>query len=164
MIEVIKQNKIGAGARKTRIFKAVAGDSTVSQHISSNSKCRAGKYSSIKKTLVFKGDVNKSSRHSSSWKDKSLLRKLAKIDFKQYFVIHRGTFSTKYSKFYKNEQEANCSCGFGIKGVVQERGNKSEQLIPCGEKRRKLHSPVINLKMLNQFIPSLHFKMKAFLS
>ena len=36
--------------------------STVSGHISSNSKCRAGQHSSINKKLVFK-----SSRHSTSW-------------------------------------------------------------------------------------------------
>ena len=131
-------------------------NSTVSQHISSNSKCRAGKRSSINKTLVFQRDVNKSSRHSSSWKDKSRLSKLAKVDFKPGFsvsskglqnTIHQDTFSTKNSKFSKNEQEANCSCGFGIKGDVEERSNDKnstcsmgvfEQLIPCGEKRRRL--------------------------
>ena len=46
-----------------------------------------------------------------------------------------------------NEQEANCSRGFGIKVYVEERGNKEnstcsrgvfEQLIPCGEERRRL--------------------------
>ena len=37
-------------------------NSTVSRHISSNSKCRACKRSSINKKLVFKRDVNKSSR------------------------------------------------------------------------------------------------------
>ena len=56
-------------------------------------------------------------------------------------------FQQKNSKFYKNEQEANCSRGFGIKGYVEERGNKEnatcsrgvfEQLIPCGEKRWRL--------------------------
>ena len=62
-------------------------------------------------------------------------------------TTHQGTFSKKNSKFYKDEQEANCSCGFGIKGDVEERGNNEnstcsrrvfEQLIPCGEKRRRL--------------------------
>ena len=75
----------------------------------------------------------------------------------------------KISKFYKDEQEANCSCGFGIKGDVEERGNNesstcpravSEQLIPCGKKDGVYH-PVINLKMLNQFITFLHFKMEG---
>ena len=84
-------------------------NSTVSQHISSNSKCRAGKRSSINKTLVFKRDVNKSSRHSSSWKDKSLFSKLAKVYFKPRYslsvkglrhAIHQDTFSIKNSKFY----------------------------------------------------------------
>ena len=40
-------------------------NSTVSQHISSNRKCRADKRSFINKTLAFKTDFNKSSRHSS---------------------------------------------------------------------------------------------------
>ena len=62
-------------------------------------------------------------------------------------TIHQDSFSTKNSKFYKDEQEANCSCGFGIKGDVEERGNNEnstcsrgvyEQLIPCGKKRRRL--------------------------
>ena len=141
-------------------------NSTVSRHISSNAKFRAGKCSSINKTLVFKRDVNKSIRHSSSWKDKSLLSKLAKSDFKQRYsvsgkglqnIIHQDTFSTKNSKFYKNEQEANCSCGFGFKKDVEERNNNEnsscsrgvfEQLIPCR----------INLKMLSQFIPFCPFQ------
>ena len=75
----------------------------------------------------------------------------------------------KISKFYKDEQETNCSCGFGIKGDVEERGNNEsstcprgvfEQLIPCGKKDGVYH-PVINLKMLNQFITFLHFKMES---
>ena len=83
--------------------------------------------------LVFKRDVNKSGRHSSSWKDKLLLSKLAKVDFKPGFsvsgkglqnTIHQDTFSTKNSRFYKNEKEGNYSHGFGIKGDVEERGNK----------------------------------------
>ena len=41
-------------------------NTTVSGHLSSNSKCRAGKRSFITKTLAFKRDVDKSSRHSSS--------------------------------------------------------------------------------------------------
>ena len=125
-------------------------NSTVSRHISSNFKCRTCKRSSINKTLVFKRHVNKSSEHSSSWKDKSLLSKLAKVDSKPGYsvsgkglqnTIHQNSFSTKNSKFYKDEQEANCSCGFGIKGDVEERGNNEnstysrgvfEQLIPYG--------------------------------
>ena len=131
-------------------------NSTVSRHISSNFKCRTCKRSSINKTLVFKRHVNKSSEHSSSWKDKSLLSKLAKVDSKPGYsvsgkglqnTIHQDSFSTKNSKFYKDEQEANCSCGFGIKGDVEERGNNEnstcsrgvfEHLIPYGEKRRRL--------------------------
>ena len=151
-------------------------NSTVSGHVSSNSKCRAGKGSSINKTLVFKRDVNKSSSHSSSWKDKSLLSKLAKVDFKPGYsvtgkglqnTIHQDAFLTKNFKFYQNEQETNCFRGFRIKGDAKERGNKEdstcsrgvfEQLIPCGE---KYYRHVINLKMLNQFIPFLHFKMEG---
>ena len=61
--------------------------------------------------FVFKRDVNKNSRHSSSWKDKSLLGKLAKVDFQPgysvsgkglHYIIQQGNFSTKNSKFYKN--------------------------------------------------------------
>ena len=60
-----------------------------------------------------------------------------------HYTSHQDIFFTKNSKFYENEQEANCSRGFGIKGNVDERGNKenstcsrgiSEQLIFCGEK------------------------------
>ena len=65
VIQAIKQNKIGAGAGKTRTFKAVAGDFKVKTlptqlflHTSpNNSKCRAGKRSSINKMHVFKRDV-----------------------------------------------------------------------------------------------------------
>ena len=81
---------------------------------------------------------------------------MAKVDFKPGYsvtgkglqnTIHQDSFSTKNSKFYKNEQEANCFRGFGIKGDVEEKGNKEnstcsrgvfEQVIPCGEKRRRL--------------------------
>ena len=76
------------------------------------------------------------------------------------------------SKFSKNEQEANCSRGFGIKRDVEEMGNKknstcstyvqSEQRILCGKKRRRL-SPCNHPKILNQSIPFLHFKMKDLL-
>ena len=102
-------------------------NSTVSGHISSNSKCRAGKGSSINKTLVFKRRVNKSSEHSSSWNGKSLLSQLGKVDSKPGYsvsgkglqnTIHQDSFSTKNSKFYKDEQEANCSCGFPIPSTI----------------------------------------------
>ena len=62
-------------------------------------------------------------------------------------TIHQDTFSTKNSKFYKNEQETNCSRGIEIKEDVEERSNQenstcsrrvSEKLIPYGEKRRRL--------------------------
>ena len=103
---------------------------------------------------------------------------LAKVDFKLgysvsgkglHYTIHRDTFSTKNSKFYKNEQEANFSRGFEIKEDIQKRGNKEnstcsrgvfEQLIPCGGKNGS-YCPVINLKLLNQFILFLHFKMEG---
>ena len=131
-------------------------NSPASRHIFSNSKCRTGKRSSPNKTLVFKRDVNRSSGHSSSWKYKSLLNNLAKADFKPgHSVSGKGlqntilqdTFSTENSKFYKDEPEANRSCGFGVKGDVEEWGNNGnstcsrevfEQLIPYGEKRRTL--------------------------
>ena len=89
-------------------------NSTVSRNIPSNSKCRADKLSSINKTLLFKRDVNKSSRHSSSGKDKSLISKLVKVDIKPGnsvsgkgldYAIHQDTFSSKNYKFNKNEQE-----------------------------------------------------------
>ena len=93
---------------------------------------------------------------------------MAKADFKPeglQFTIHQDTFSTKTSKCYKNEPGANCSCGFRIKGDVEERGNKEnsaysrgiyEQLVPLGKKDEG-YRPIINLKMLNQFVPFLHF-------
>ena len=67
-----------------------------------------------------------------SYSNKSLLSKLPKFDFKPGYsvsgkelqnIIHQDTFSTKNSKFSKDEEEANCSCGFGIKGDVKKRGN-----------------------------------------
>ena len=107
-------------------------NSTVSRCISSFSKYRPGKRSSINKLLVFKRDVTKKSRYFSSWMNKSLLGKLAKIDFKPgysvsskglHYTILQDNFSTKNSKFSKNEREANCSRGFGIKGDVEKRDN-----------------------------------------
>ena len=83
-------------------------NSTVSQHISSNSKERAVKRSFINKTVVFKRDVEKSSRHSSSWKDKLLINRLTKVDFIQnnLSVLKGHTIPTN-SKFYENEQKNN---------------------------------------------------------
>ena len=110
--------------------------SIVPLHISSNSKIRAGKHSSINKTLVFQRDVNKSSRHSSSWKNKSLLCQLAKVDFEPgysvsgkglHYTIHQDTFSTRNSKFYKNAQEANCSRRLGIKNLSRKGVKKRTQ-------------------------------------
>ena len=96
---------------------------------------------SLNKTLVFKRDINKISTHSSSWKNKSLLSKLEKVDFKPrcsvsgkglHYTIHQDTFSKKNSKFYKNEQKANCSRGFETKGDVEERGNKENSACSRG--------------------------------
>ena len=93
---------------------------------------------------------------------------MAKVDFKLEYSVSGKFSQRKFSKFYKDEQEANCFCRFGIKGDVEERGNNEsstcprgvfEQLIPCGEIDGVYH-PVINLKMLNQFITFLHFKME----
>ena len=62
-----------------------------------------------------------------------------------HYTIHQENFSTEISKFFENKQEANCSCGFGVKGGLKESDNKenssysggiSEQLILCVEKRR----------------------------
>ena len=57
---------------------------TSSQHIPEipNAKCKASKRWSINEAFAFKRDVNKSSRYSSSWKDKSLLSKLGKVYLK----------------------------------------------------------------------------------
>ena len=62
IIEAMKQNKTGVGAKKTGNFKKVASDVRVKvspTHISSNCKRGAGKLSSINKTLVFIRDVKK---------------------------------------------------------------------------------------------------------
>ena len=48
-----------------RRFQGDTTNPTASRHISSNTKCRVGKRSSINKTLVFKRDINESSSHSS---------------------------------------------------------------------------------------------------
>ena len=59
---------------------------------------------SVNKTFFLKKSVNKSSIHSSGWKDKSFLSKLAKVDFKRGYsisgkglhdTIYQVTFSTK---------------------------------------------------------------------
>ena len=108
-----------------------------------------------------------------SYSNKSLLSKLPKFDFKPGYsvsgkelqnIIHQDTFSTKNSKFSKDEEEANCSCGFGIKGDVKKRGNNEnstcsksvfEQLIPCGKKRRKLspYDKSKNVEPVHSFSP-----------
>ena len=126
-IEAAKENKIGARAGKTRVFKAMAGGFKVktspTQLFLNTSlvvpKCRTSKRSSIDKTLAFKRDVNKSNRHLSSWKDKSLLSKLGKVDFKpggsvsgikDYTIpFIKIPFSTKNFQFSENEKEANYS-------------------------------------------------------
>ena len=85
-------------------------NSTVSQHISSNSKERAVKRSFINKTIVFKRDVEKSSRYSSSWKDKLLLNRLTKVDFiRNNLSVLKGHTIPTNSKFYENGQETTCS-------------------------------------------------------
>ena len=108
-----------------------------------------------------------------NYSNKSLLSKLPKFDFKPGYsvsgkelqnIIHQDTFSTKNSKFSKDEEEANCSCGFGIKGDVKKRGNNEnstcsksvfEQLIPCGKKRRKLspYDKSKNVEPVHSFSP-----------
>ena len=76
VIEAVKENKIGAGTGKTRVFKAMAEDSkektsptqlllNTSSEIP-NAKCKASKRWSINEAFAFERDVNKSSRYSSS--------------------------------------------------------------------------------------------------
>ena len=84
-------------------------NSFVSRNISSNSKCRARKRSSINKMLVFKRDLNKSSRHSSSWKDKSVLSKLAKVDFKPEYSVGGGVFEELISYWEKIRRLSPCN-------------------------------------------------------
>lgn len=98
----------------------------------SNSKYRADKRSSFRKTFVFKRDINKTSRHFFSWKDRSLVRILIEIDSKPgyYFsgkalhntVFHNNIFHN--SKFSKNEPEATSSSGFVIIEDVEEKWQK----------------------------------------
>ena len=175
IIEAIELNKIGAGAGKTRIFKAVAGDFKVKASPTQLFLDTSPVIPNVELvnvhpliTLVFKRDVNKSSRGSSSWKDKSLLTKLTKVDFKPGYsvsgkglqnTIHQDTFSTKNSTFNKNEQEANCLKGAIMRTQPAQREFLSN-LFLVGKKDEG-YCPVINLKMLNQFIPFLHFKVEG---
>ena len=153
-------------------------NSTVSPHISSNSKCRTGKCSSIKKTLVFNRDVKKSSRCSSSWKDKSLLSKLAKVDFKPGDILSvvkgyripfiKIYFQQKIPNFTRMNKKQIALVNLELKEMLRKGAVKRTQpaqreflsnLFLVGKKDRGFR-PVINLKMLNQFIPFLHFKME----
>ena len=69
-----------------------------------------------------------------------------------------------------HEQEANCSCGFGIKGDIEERSNKEsttcsrgvfEQLIPCEEKKRRLSpgNQSKNVEPVHSFSPFQNGKL-----
>ena len=153
-------------------------NSTVSQHISSNSKSRTCKRSSINKALVFNRDVNKSSRYSSSWEDKSFLSKLAKVDFKPGDILsvvkgYRITFikihfQQKIPNFTRMNKKQIALVNLELKEMLRKGAIKRTQpaqgeflsnLFLVGKKDKGFR-PVINLKMMNQFIPFLHFKMQ----
>ena len=161
-LRIIKLNKIGAGAGKIRIFKAVAVDlkvktsptqlfldtSPVIPNVELVNVHPLIKRLFSKKMLTKAVDISPAERISHflvNWQKLTLNQDILSVvkGYKIPFI----TFSTKNSKFYKDEQEENCSCGFGVKGDVQERGNNEnstcsrgvfEQLILCGEKRRRL--------------------------
>ena len=143
VIEAIKRNKIGDGAEKThfqsggRRFQGKnITSSPVSRHISRNSKCRAGKHLSINKALVFKRDINKSRRHYSSWKNKSLLIKLARVDFKPgysvsgkvlRYTIHQDTFSTKNPNFTRMNKKQISVVNLKLKEMLRKGAIKRTQ-------------------------------------
>ena len=51
----------------------------------------------------------KSSRHSSSWKDKSLISKLAKVDFKSEYSVGGGVFEELISCWEKIRRLSPCN-------------------------------------------------------
>ena len=72
-------------------------------------------------------------------------------------------YSSKYlfnkkSKFYKNEQEADCSGGFGIKGDVEERVNKENSTV-----HGKFLSNLLPAGKKTDYRPVIYSKWKAFL-
>ena len=75
------------------------------------------------------------------------------------------TFQRKLPNFTKMNQKQIALVGLELKemlrkGEIMRNQSAFEQLIPCGEKRRRL-SPCDKSKMFNQFIPFLHFKMEG---
>ena len=164
IIEAIKQNKIEAGAGKTRNFKAVAGDfkvkappthlfldtSPVIRNIELVNVHPLMKRLFSKEMLTKAVDIPPAGRINHSlvnWQKLTLNQNILSVVKGYRIRFIKIPSQRKISKFYKDEQEANCSCGFGIKGDVEERGNNEnstcsrgvfEQLIPYGEKRRRL--------------------------
>ena len=114
--------------------------------------------------FVFKRDVNKSSRHSSSWKDNSLLSKLAKVYFKPgYSVSVKGYrvplikihFQQKTPNFTKMSQKQIALVDLELKEMLTKgairrtqpaQGEFLSNLFLVGKKDRG-YRPVINLKM-----------------
>ena len=112
IIEAMKQNKIGVGARKTRNFKKVASDIRVK----------------VSPNHLFL-DISPVTANVELVNFHQLIKRLFLSEMlkkQQTFLQLEGqdTFSTKIFKFYKNEQETDCSRGFGIKGGVEEIINK----------------------------------------
>ena len=112
IIEAMKQNKIGVGARKTRNFKKGASDIRVK----------------VSPNHLFL-DISPVTANVELVNFHQLIKRLFLSEMlkkQQTFLQLEGqdTFSTKIFKFYKNEQETDCSRGFGIKGVVEEIINK----------------------------------------
>ena len=164
IIKAIKQNKSGAGARQSRVFKVVAGDfkvkasptqlfldtSPVIPNVELVNVHSLIKRLFSKEMLTKAVDIPPAGRINHSlvnWQKLTLNQNILSVVKGYRIRFIKIPSQRKISKFYKDEQEANCSCGFGIKGDVEERGNNEnstcsrgvfEQLIPCGEKRRRL--------------------------
>ena len=92
---------------------------------------------------------------------------------KSYTIpINKIPFQQKIPNFTKMNKKQIALLDLELKGDVEGRDNKKNstcpaqlvqpvQLTPCREKVGG-YRPVMNLKMMNQFISFLHFKMKCF--
>ena len=185
-MEAIELNKIGAGAGKTRIFKAVAGDfkvkasptqlfldkSPVIPNVELVNVHPLIKRLFSKEMLTKAVDIPPAGRISHflvNWQKLTLNQDILSVVKGYKIPFIKIPFQRKIPNFTKMNKKQIALVDLELKEMLKKgaimrtqpaQGEFLSNLFLMGKKDGG-YRPVINLKMLNQFIPFLHFKMEG---
>ena len=186
IIEAIELNKIGAGAGKTRIFKAVAGDCKVKASPTQLFLDTSPVISNVElanvhlliKRLFSKDMLTKAvnippagriSHFLVNWQKLTLNQDILSVVKGYKIPFIKIPFQRKIPNFTKMNKKQIALVDLELKEMLKKgaimrtqpaQGEFLSILFLMGKKDRG-YRPVINLKMLNQLILFLHFKMEG---